>query len=220
MTHADARRELGAYALGKLARQERLAVERHLADCPSCREELGALSSVRPLLDQLAEEDLPATMAADVRDVASLTRGLARARRRERRQLWAWRMATAAAAVALIATFSLDGQGPTVESEPLVLREVTAAGASVGGGIDATRWEWGTTVSLQLTSLPHRDGYVVWVVSTDGRREQAGTWGPTAAGGAVVRGASGIHVEEIAAVEITDADGNLLVAFERAATPA
>jgi hypothetical protein len=35
-----------------------------------------------------------------------------------------------------------------------------------------------------------------------------------------VRGASGIHVEEIAAVEITDADGNLLASFERAATPA
>lgn len=79
---------------------------------------------------------------------------------------------------------------------------------------EANAWDWGTTVELELGQLPARDRYVVITVADDGRREQAGTWGATAARAARVRSASSIQRDDLRRVEVTVADGAVLFTFD------
>ncbi|WP_217698441.1 zf-HC2 domain-containing protein, partial [Streptacidiphilus griseoplanus] len=55
---------LGAYLLGALDGGERTALERHLAGCPRCREELVQLAPLPGLLRHTPFEELPETAAA------------------------------------------------------------------------------------------------------------------------------------------------------------
>ena len=93
------------------------------------------------------------------------------------------------------------------------------AAATTTGQASASAWEWGTTVELQLADLPRRDGYVLWAVDDDGRRERAGTWGSTESGAALVRGASSIPRTELARVEVTDRQGRTLLTFNFSELP-
>ncbi|MGH3441206.1 MAG: hypothetical protein ACRDUY_04010, partial [Nitriliruptorales bacterium] len=81
------------------------------------------------------------------------------------------------------------------------------------GTAAAHEWEWGTTVEVQVENLPQRDTYVLWAIADDGRRQQAGTWGATDARRALVRGAAAIQRDDLARVEVTDTDGELLLTF-------
>ena len=214
MEHRDIRERLGAYVLQALEPEERRSVEQHLGSCQHCRDEVARLSSLPGLLDRLDESDL-AVAAAAPPTAESVLRGRVAARRAARRRLRGWQAATAltaAAAVAAVAVAVSGSSGPgEIPSRPLAITAADAGAATTSGEAAALQWEWGTTVSLDLADLPVREGYVVWVVATDGRREQAGTWGPTASHGATVRSASRIPTDEIARVEITDLDGGLLL---------
>ncbi|MFI5591554.1 zf-HC2 domain-containing protein [Amycolatopsis sp. NPDC051758] len=48
------RTDLGAYSLGLLDAAETARVERHLAACPDCRQEVREFEGVRSMLDHLA----------------------------------------------------------------------------------------------------------------------------------------------------------------------
>ncbi len=61
-----------------------------------------------------------------------------------------------------------------------------------------------------MQDLPPAEAYLVWAVAEDGRRERAGTWGPTAHRGARVRAASAILRPQLATVEVTAPDGTVL----------
>jgi anti-sigma factor RsiW len=49
------RTDLGAYSLGLLEAAEAAQVERHLAACPDCRQEVREFEAVRGMLDHLVE---------------------------------------------------------------------------------------------------------------------------------------------------------------------
>ncbi|MEU7790767.1 MULTISPECIES: zf-HC2 domain-containing protein [unclassified Amycolatopsis] len=49
------RTDLGAYSLGLLETAEAARVERHLAACQDCRQEVREFEAVRSMLDHLAE---------------------------------------------------------------------------------------------------------------------------------------------------------------------
>lgn len=49
------RTDLGAYSLGLLDDAETARVERHLASCPDCRQEVREFESVRFMLDSLGK---------------------------------------------------------------------------------------------------------------------------------------------------------------------
>lgn len=214
MEHREIREQLGAYVLGALDTVERRELERHLDTCSACRDELAGLSALPGLLDRLDAPDLAAAESTAGPSVDVVLARLSAARRASRRRLRAWQAATVAtAAAAIVAALALvipDGT-PDPTARRLAISAVEDAAAVTSGDASAIPWEWGTTVSLELTSLPDRDGYVVWVVAVDGRREQAGTWGRTASRGAKVRSASRIPTEEIARVEIADLDGDVLL---------
>jgi anti-sigma factor RsiW len=55
--------ELKDYFLGELRLEDRIAVEKHVADCPSCREELQALNLTRAALLSVPEVEPPRRIA-------------------------------------------------------------------------------------------------------------------------------------------------------------
>ncbi len=215
--HRDHREALGAYVLGALEPDERRALEAHLEDCAHCRDELARLSAMPAMLDHLDEDEATATTlvppAGTGARVAttSLLEGS-----RLRRQLQGWRIATgvaAAAAVAVLLAWAPWASGDTPRFDRWVLEPATATG-DVDGTAAALAWEWGTTVELDLEDLPPAEQYVVWAVGEDGRREQAGTWGRTSSGRAIVRGASAIQRTDLRQIEVATVDGPIVATFE------
>lgn len=215
------REELGAYVLGALEPAERHAVEGHLEDCPACRDEVARLSAVRPLLDRIdaaeaADDRLlpPADLAPRVVLSAAAAAG------RLRRQVVRWRLATAAstAAALIVGAAVWAPWEPEPDRVVAAVAPLAADATATDGTVAAYAWEWGTTLELDVAGLPPRDAYVLWAVAADGRRERAGTWGPTATRGARVRGATAITRDDLRQVEVTDARGEPL--FDAAFSPA
>ncbi len=216
------RTELGAYVLGALEPVDRHRVEGHLADCPSCREELSDLSAMPALLDRLSAEEATAGYGGVDRLLpGAVERSNVVERERYERALrrWRWTTSFAAAAAAVLALLMWTPweEPPDRLVAPVV--PLAATSQAVEGTIAAYAWEWGTTVELDVASLPAAEAYAVWAISEAGQRERAGTWGPTAHGGARVRGASAIPRDQLARVEVTDLDGLPLFAADFAGDP-
>jgi anti-sigma factor RsiW len=209
------RTDLGAYVLGGLDPAERHAVDRHLATCATCREELAALSALPPLLNRLS----PAEATTDLDEVdadlsAVLDRSVGEERRRLGRAVVRWRAIAAAAVAAAVLVGAVAWQ-PWQEPPDRLRVEVVPVAADAGaldGTVAAYAWEWGTTVEIRVRDLPPRATYVVLAVGDDGRRERAGTWGPTSDHAALVRGASAIQRDDLARVEVTGPDGGQVFA--------
>ena len=212
--HRELREALGAYVLGGLDPSERHAVEDHLQVCAECREEVADLAALPPLLGRLRPDEAAADLTGTPVDVLDrVLAAVAAERRRQNVAMWAWRAATAAAVLALVFVWRPWTASPADDAIQAEARPVVAAASATSGVVDAYAWEWGTTVQLDVTQLPDRGGYVLWAVSDDGMRQQAGAWGPTAAGGAKVRGASAIQRDDLERVEVTDESGEVLLIF-------
>jgi anti-sigma-K factor RskA len=96
--------DLSLYALGALPGEERLAVEKHLEDCPDCRQELAQLQGDLALLALSASGPKPPLRSRE-RLMTTIAKEPRRAPvRLVKRQTWwtAWEWAAAAAAVAVI----------------------------------------------------------------------------------------------------------------------
>lgn len=211
--HRAVREALGAYLLGALAPGERREVEDHLDGCSACRDELARLSAVPPLLGRVTVSEVTSGALVAGRDpIPAVVERAAQDRRRIRRHLWGWRAAAAAAAVVAVLALAPWDRPDASPSFPATPESPVAA--TIEGDVTPYAWEWGTTLSLQVQHLPQRDAYVLWAVAADGRREQAGTWGPTSHGGAQVRGATAIQRSDLRRVEVTDADGQPLFSFD------
>jgi anti-sigma-K factor RskA len=219
--HQALREALGAYVVGALDPAERRRVEHHLVDCRACTDELAELSALPGLLGRVSEQEASAQVlvpSAGLLDgvidrLADDTRALhARLRRWRAAAVGAAAAAVlvAAAAVAFAAPWRSGPERTVATADPVV-----AAAQDTSGRAAAIAWEWGTTVELDLDDLPHRDdGYVLWAVAEDGRRERAGAWGVTSSGAAQVRGASSIDRSQLARVEVTGRDGTVLLSFD------
>lgn len=221
--HRRLRESMGAWVLGALDGPARREVEAHVASCSDCAVEVAVLSPLPGLLNRVSAEEVVdgrLTVAPGLRD--RMATDLAAVETSVHRRLARWR-ATAVGALALATVAALiAGAGLLVDraaSEPAPDRLVAPIRAQVldavstRGEAAALAWEWGTTVELDLQALPDRATYVLWAVATDGRREQAGTWGATSGRGARVRGASSIARADLDRVEVTDADGTVLMTF-------
>lgn len=220
--HHRHREALGAYVLGALDPAERHEVEAHLADCATCRDELSRLSALPQLLGRLTpEEAAEDTLVPPDGSAPRLLLAAASEAVRLDREVRRWRRVaavTTAAAVlfgALVAVDPFGGGGSDLDP-PLIaqMQPVAQDAAATDGSASAYAWEWGTTIELDVARLPERDRYVVLAVADDGRREQTGTWGPTAAGSARLRSASSIPREDLQRIEVTDTDGTVLFAFD------
>jgi len=215
--HQQQREALAAYVLGALDPAERRALEQHLSVCRDCTDELTRLTPLPGLLGRVSEQEARADLLVPSRDLLDgVIRRLADTERVLRLQVRRWRLAAIAAciaalvvAVVAVAPWDTEPDRVTVAAEPVATGTTAATGE-----VAAIAWEWGTTVELDAADLPRRDGYVLWAVAEDGRRERAGTWGVTASGSARVRGASSIDRAELDRVEVTDRDGDVIMTFD------
>ncbi len=220
--HQPLREALGAYVLGAVDPAERRAIEQHLAQCRDCTDELARLSALPGLLGRVSAQEVQAGLLVPSQDLLEgVIRRLADHERVLRTQLRRWR--TTAIAACIVALVAAAVAVAPWESEPDRVNDAAAPApgdtAAATGEIAAIAWEWGTTVELRAADLPRRDAYVLWAVADDGRRERAGTWGVTSSGNARVRGASSIARTDLARVEVTDQDGELIMVFEFGSQP-
>ena len=215
--HQRLREALGGYVLGALDPAERRQLEHHLKECRDCTNELARLSPLPGLLGRVSEREVRAGLLVPSDDLLDGVIGrLAQEERSLRSQVRRWRMATIAASFAALVA-AVIAVAPWQQDPDRVIAPVSPVAAdatAVTGQAAAIAWEWGTTVELQVEELPRRDGYVLWALADDGRRERAGTWGVTASGYARVRGASSIARSELRRVEVTDRQGHVLMAFD------
>lgn len=218
--HAQHREALAGYVLGALEPPERRTVERHVAECRDCADELARLTPLPGLLGRVSEQEARGDLLVPSRDLLDgVIRKLADRERVLRRQVGRWRITALAAcvialAVAAVALVAIEPWRPEPDRVVVTAEPVIADAVDTTGQVAAIAWEWGTTVELDAADLPRRDGYVLWAVAEDGRRERAGTWGQTTSGSARVRGASSIPRADIARIEVTDRTGEVILVFE------
>ncbi len=167
--------DVGAYSMGLLEEQDRLAFEDHLAGCPACAAELTELFPMAALLRGV-EPVGPADEPAEATVTELVRRRVTQQRRRSR-----WQVALGAAAgIALIGGGIAVGVGvapghngpatapPTVAGQ---LHSATDPGTGVAGTVGLAAKAWGTQVSLDLSKVrgpraARRSRGVTWPVST------------------------------------------------------
>ncbi len=210
----------GAYVLGALAPEERLAFERHLPTCPECSAAVRDLAGLPGLLAQVSldavasppePEPVPATL------LPSLVGEVRRAQRR-RRQWVAGLVAAVAVVVIGIATVLVatgdDGPAPVAPgaAEAMVPIDQDVVEASVA----LTPVAWGTRIDLECRYLarPYGDEaptYVLVVRTAEGGEEQVATWRALPGRDLRLSGATALTTDEIVAVEVRDGAGHPLL---------
>lgn len=205
--HNELRHLLGGYVLGGLDSEDRARLDRHMRECPSCRNELAELAPVRLVLDRnrswLEEdgEDEPAVDPAAVDRL--LERAAATRRPRPRGRL----LLAAAAAILAVAAVGVGvsqlAGSDDANGRSQALHSVTSA----TGTIAVEQKPWGTALHLEARGLTYAGDMTLQVRSTDGRRETAASWGPTPTGICVVDGATSIDPGDIASLSVRDAAG-------------
>jgi hypothetical protein len=189
---------IGAYVLGALEAEERLATESHLQTCNSCREALLQFAHLPGLLHAVPLEDI----ASEETEPAPLE--LSRPRIRHTRR---W-MLVAAAATVVAASGVLGWQ--TLD-EPT---SVTWSATNGVDGIDTTAElisrGWGTDIQLRMTDLRPGEHCTLIVHGRDGTTETAGWWATTSTYQADVPASTSIPLTDIDRLDVVTAGGTVL----------
>jgi hypothetical protein len=206
--HDELRQLLGGYVLGGLDAHDRQRLEEHLAGCEACREELASYAPLPGLLRQAG----PVPDRDDRPSPDLLPRLLSEVQRRRTVRRRAAVLAAAAAVVVALAGAWLAR--PTEEPAP-ERQATTVALSAVGegaaeGSAELVEKGWGTELVLEASSLPAAGPFALEVVAADGTTQRAATWGPTAAGRALVTGATSVPRADIRSVTVVGPEGPLL----------
>lgn len=224
--------DVGAYVLGVLDPADRAAFEAHLAECPSCAEQVGGLSFMESLLAEYVEA-MPSPVPGSTADVVFpprpgpelLDRLVAEVsadrRRRRTRRLFL----VAAAAVLVVG-------GPAVtavvvgadEPRPAVVATVqqfaatdATSGAQARVGVEGKGW--GSQISLELSQVQGPLNCNLVAVSRAGERQTVTTWSVPATGYGTneapaplrTTGGTGFRPGEIDHFEVRTLDGGSLL---------
>ena len=186
---------LGVYLLGAIGPAERFTVDRHLAGCTGCREELAGLASLVGRLGTVPSADA-VMLAADLADgpdqpgpANAGTRILLRRAARLRR-LRIWRrsamvaatvvLAAGAAAVAGIPELSTPPLSRMAMPPPAVSWPETVSGTNQASGAGAiVRYRarpWGVQMIVQVSRIPAGTRCELRVVTATGQEATAASW--------------------------------------------
>ena len=174
------RESLGAYALGQIDEQERVALEAHLEGCPGCRAEAESLRAVTTLLPHADpahfEQPAPAPPANLGARIAA-TIGAERRSQRRRRQ---WRLglslsgATAAAAAAVLAIFVLGGGSGGSGPEQHVAFRSLPPGVKIAATLEPQAF--GTEIRMYVSGIRSGTLCRVYMRGPSGASVSAGTF--------------------------------------------
>ena len=183
------RSALGVYLLGAIGPAERFAVDRHLAGCTDCREELAGLASLVGRLGTVPAADV-VTLAADTQDDPGRPGAsdggsrvlLRRVARQRRHRMWR-RVAIATAATALAASAAVAGLpalfSPAPQPVTVVWPETVSGSNPVSGARAIVRYRarpWGVQIVVQVSRIPAGTRCELRVVTAAGQRATAASW--------------------------------------------
>jgi hypothetical protein len=173
---------LGAYALGQLPEEERIALEAHLDGCPECRNEADSLRGVARLMPLADPARIvaptprpPAELRERIEAVIGEEQASERKQRRRRRFGFGFAGVAAAAAAAVLAIVAFTGgsgeQGPPEQ-------QVAFHDVPKGIEIDATLQPhaFGTEIRMYVSGVRSGTLCRVFLRGTDGRRYPAGSF--------------------------------------------
>lgn len=210
----------GAYVLGALAPEERLAFERHLPTCPACSAAVRDLAGLPGLLAQVSPEVAMSPPEPDPVPDTLLPSLVTEVRREQRRRRWLTGLAAAAAVVVIggvAAVVVTNGDDPAPEPPAAGVPMVPLDQDVVEASIDLVSVGWGTklelTCSYDAPAGGHDYGPPVYalVVRTADGTEQVATWKGLPGKTMHLTGATALTTDEILAVEVQDADGHALL---------
>ena len=166
---------LGPAALGLLNGAERAELDRHLAGCATCRDELTALTAVVDRMGTLNDLSLLDAPAPDTgRTSQVLVRLGAERRRQGRRQALLAAAASAVVLVAGVVTASALGRD-SAPSVPLEAVAVSSTTPGVQARADLVPHTWGVEIKLTASGLPP-EPYSVQVRTDTGEVVDAGAF--------------------------------------------
>jgi hypothetical protein len=193
---ADTRQALGVYILGAIDPAERALVDKHVAGCRECRDELAGLAGLPALLSRVSSDEIGRISREDAEpvpdeaapreDFVESLVSLTEARRRRSRR---WQAVAAAAAVVIAAGGAVAGlrltSGPSappaassVPAPPASWQ--TAQTTSALSGIRATvryaRMPWGIAIDVQISGVPGGTTCQLWVTDGHGVHLAAAGW--------------------------------------------
>jgi hypothetical protein len=184
---AQIRPELGVYVLGAIAPADRAVVNRHLASCPRCREEVAELAGLPaqlrkvPVADamQLSGERQPDHSGPPEALVDGLVGRAGAIRRRRRRGL-----AAAAAVLAAVAAvgWALQVSQPAAPPHQAAVSwwAASAEGHDAAIGVSAavryTPQPWGTELEASVSGIRPGTPCQIWATTVSGQQAAAGGW--------------------------------------------
>jgi hypothetical protein len=189
----ELRQALAIYVLGAIEPADREVVDRHLAACASCRDELSGFASLPGLLHRVSPQEASRLVADDTRsghpdDAPSgqaLRHLLAQASAQRRRHLRT-RVAVAAAgglligAAVIAASQAAHPPAPRAVVSSAPRWEVTPSATNPATGVSATvRYAakpWGLLLSAHVTGIPVGTACQLEVISRQGQMTPAGGW--------------------------------------------
>lgn len=232
MTPGVEHTDVGAYTLGLLEEDDRLAFETHLLSCPSCRFELSDLAGVASVLNGIGpvEDDAPPSSEGRA-DVVDLLRRKKAADRRTRRGTFLLGMAAAVALVAgglTVGTQLGADDPPRVASghmgpaEQFYADGTPIAGKGVdgvSGGLVVESKAWGTHAALKLSGVKGPLECELVSVARSGQRRVMTGWTVPAPGYGVpgspdplyTHGGSALPLKEIDRFEVVTRTGRTLL---------
>jgi anti-sigma-K factor RskA len=164
---------LGPYVLGELSAEEERELERHLAGCSECQDELARARQIHVLLRELAAGGPPPELKARVLGRA---RGEMPARSRGGWRLWV----PAAAALLLAAILGMWLLQAIVEdSSGEVALTATALAPGASGDLRGEKIGQNLQIELEVQELPRLskdEYYEMWYAREDGGRISCGTF--------------------------------------------
>jgi hypothetical protein len=189
----EVRQALAVYVLGAIEPAGRDVVDRHLAECIGCRDELAGLAALPALLHRVSPQEASALLDDDIscgrpRDLPSgpALRQLLVGAGRHRRRLLLASVAAAAAAGLLVGAGVIAGvhaahppaQRPVASSAPGWAGARSAANprTHVTALVRYTARPWGLELSAQVTGIPVGTACHLDVISEQGQVTNAGGW--------------------------------------------
>ena len=224
----------GAYVLGALSPEDRVAFERHLPGCDGCSRSVRELAGLPGLLARLPVEILdPSAPPQPVPDTL-LPALVRRVRRTQRRRTWITSGLVAAAAAVAIGAVGVATLGGDDDNPPSALRSpssgpTTAApqqmqpvgAGTISGWLSLTQVGWGTRLDLTCTYPQaglYGDSaaptYTMFVTTTAGSTEQVASWKGLPGKEMHVTGATAADADDITNVEIRGSNGQPLLELD------